>query len=231
LSKESAKQIIKDTKDKDKEDAAYAKHMSERHKQAGVERQKVQKAVDQYIGSSSKALFAGIDGGFSSMTNQMSSAWQGMWARNIGNAQTMVAMMIQSIVDQFLAMAARMAALQIFKFIFPTSWASLLGLASGGDVTTGGSLRFAASGANFRYGGLQNVIVGEQGAELMQVGRNGVRIISNNNLQKMNQMGQASRGGGSGVIVSIQRVDSRIQGTDIVQSYILTQQGRKGRKG
>jgi hypothetical protein len=50
-------------------------------------------------------------------------------------------------------------------------------------------------------------------------------------ISTINQMSQTSRGGGSGVIVSIQRVDSRIQGTDIVQSYILTQQGRKGRKG
>ena len=35
---------------------------------------------------------------------------------------------------------------------------------------------------------------GERGAELMQVGRNGVRVISNNNLQQMNQASQASRG-------------------------------------
>ena len=72
-------------------------------------------------------------------------------------------------------------------------------LGGGGDVVASGSkLQFAANGANFNYGSLQNVIVGERGAELMQVGRNGVRVISNNNLQKMNQMSQSSRGGGNG---------------------------------
>ena len=71
----------------------------------------------------------------------------------------------------------------------------LIGLEKGGDVVPGGgSLQFAASGGTYGFGGLQNVIVGERGAELMQVGRNGVRVISNNNLQQMNQASQASRG-------------------------------------
>jgi len=72
----------------------------------------------------------------------------------------------------------------------------LIALEKGGDVVPGGgSLQFAADGGTYGFGGLQNVIVGERGAELMQVGRNGVRVISNNNLQQMNQASQASRGG------------------------------------
>jgi hypothetical protein len=74
----------------------------------------------------------------------------------------------------------------------------LVALEKGGDVVPGGgSLQFAAAGGTYGFGGLQNVIVGERGAELMQVGRNGVRVISNNNLQQINQASQASRGGGA----------------------------------
>jgi hypothetical protein len=50
-------------------------------------------------------------------------------------------------------------------------------------------------GGNFNYGKLQNVIVGERGPELMQVGMNGVRVISNQNMGALNQLSQVSKGG------------------------------------
>ena len=119
--------------------------------------------------------------------------------QNIGQA---FMAMKDAVVQALIEIIAKMIAMKILQAAL-----GIFGLASGGDVTSdGGSLSgvgapsvgMAAGGGDFAYGDLQNVLVGEKGMELMQVGRNGVRIISNNNLQKMNQMSQSSRGSGNG---------------------------------
>jgi hypothetical protein len=91
---------------------------------------------------------------------------------------------------------------------------SFLGLSGGGDVVSGGGglklsgagtpsdVSFAASGGDFYpYGGDQSVIVGEKRAELMRVGRNGVRILpsvpDNHRISHFNQMGASAKGGAS----------------------------------
>jgi hypothetical protein len=102
-------------------------------------------------------------------------------------------------------------------------------MASGGEVTTGGPLRFAAAGGNFNYGKLQNIIVGEKGPELMQIGMNGVRVISNQNMQALNQMSQASRGGGGGYNQQPIVLETRIRGNDIVLVQAKSSMSRKGR--
>jgi hypothetical protein len=101
-------------------------------------------------------------------------------------------------------------------------------LGSGGDVTTGGRLQFAASGANFNYGGLQNVIVGERGAELMQVGKNGVRVFSNQQTQSFNQMGQQERYGGAMMAIRIEG-ELRGRGRDLVVTIDKEKNIRRGR--
>jgi hypothetical protein len=116
--------------------------------------------------------------------------------QNIGQAFTTMQKAVVAALGEIIAKMIAMKILQAALGIF--------GLAGGGDVTSDGgslsgvgtpSVSMAASGGDFAYGSAQNVLVGEKGMELMQVGRNGVRIISNNNLQKMNQMSQSSRGG------------------------------------
>jgi len=101
-----------------------------------------------------------------------------------------------------------------------TGITTLLGLASGGDVSFGGPLQFAANGGNYGYGRTQNVIVGERGPELMQVGTNGVRVVPNHMLG----------GSGGGMSTSVQIGDLKLAGTDLVASYTLTQQARRGRR-
>ncbi len=82
--------------------------------------------------------------------------------------------------------------------------AGLLGLERGGDVVPGGgSLQFAAMGGNYNYGKLQNVIVGERGPELMQVGTNGVRVMSNQQMGRMGGNYQGGTSGGGGMQVQV----------------------------
>lgn len=111
-----------------------------------------------------------------------------------------------------------------------------LALAGGGDVTTGGRLQFAASGVNIPYGSNWTGLVGDDNGrinrttELMQVGKNGVRIISNNNLRQLNQMGQSSRGGGNNIILRPQFITQTVAGYDGIYTGIkMAEQRRPGR--
>ena len=117
-------------------------------------------------------------------------------------------------------MIANMLTGNIFTALF-----AMLG--SGGDVVPGGgSLSFAAAGGDFKYGGNQNVIVGERGPELMQVGRNGVRIHSND---KLNEIGQAGRYSGASASQQPIVLETRIRGNDIVLVQAKANLSRNGR--
>ena len=228
-------------KERDQKDEEYAKHMSDRHKRAGKERRKLEDDVTRYIGTKEEALFGGIQNGFSGMASDLSSAWQNMWAKNIGNTKTLVAQLIQSIVDSFLAMAARMAAMAIFQLIFPTSWGSLLGM----GAYKGGEFSYAAGGGDASFGnGTKNVLVGDDNGkinrttELMQVGSRGVRIISNSNMQKMTQFSQASKSGSNSAMANaISNLNANVarlsahNGNSILVMTQLAKEARTGRVG
>jgi hypothetical protein len=98
----------------------------------------------------------------------------------------------------------------------------LIGLAKGGDVFTGNKLQFAASGGNFKYGNMQNVIVGERGPEMMQVGKNGVRVISNHEMKTVQS---------GGMDITTKQIETKIEGDKLVVVHQLAIQRRKGRTG
>ena len=108
-------------------------------------------------------------------------------------------------------------------------------LAGGGDVSYGSALKFAANGINVSYGkGVQNVMVGEQGTELMQVGENGVRVISHSNLQSA-QLGISSGGGSNSALLGEMRMMNlnfaRLQAASNTGVYMMTEQGGKTLRG
>jgi hypothetical protein len=123
-------------------------------------------------------LIEPLRSGFQSVTYSAMSGLNRMWEQSSGFAKTVIGQAFESIADDVLTKLA------------VKGGESLLSMIPGF-----GFLAHAANGINLGYGAMQNVMVGERGPELMQVGRNGVRVISNNNLQMMNQASQASRGG------------------------------------
>jgi hypothetical protein len=171
---------LNEVKKQEKADIKYAKNMSERHKKAGKERIR----INQDVGDAAFTLYDGMSSGFSNMAAQMSSAWQGMWARNIGNTQTLFAMLIQSIADAFFQLMARLAAMQIFSWLFPGfgGIGAVSSFFGGGGKASGG---YVAPG--------QTYTVGEHGIEglVMRPGGGGY-VINNNNYSKMNQISQSS---------------------------------------
>jgi hypothetical protein len=129
-----------------------------------------------------------LKAGFQSVAWSALQGFNQMWEQSSGFARTVIGQAMEQVADTVLQKLSEQAVTGLLGVIFP-------GLAGGGDVlTSGSSLQFAANGGAFRSGA--NVMVGERGPELMQVGRNGVRIISNNNLRNLNQASQASRYGG-----------------------------------
>jgi hypothetical protein len=158
-------------------------------------RSDAQKEIDKMVEGFSKTNIAldAFDQGVNGVTQSLTQAFGNLLngTRNIGQVFSDLG---KSLLDLATQIAAEAAAKAGTNFLL-----GLIGLKRGGDVITSGSaLQFAAAGGDFKFGGGQNVMVGEDGAELMQVGRNGVRIISNSNLQKMNQFSQGSKSGGAG---------------------------------
>ena len=117
------------------------------------------------------------------------------WVHSIGEVvtatttlKTAIVDMGKSILNEMLSIAEQAAAKKLVGGIF-----SLLGLAGGGYVS------YAAGGIDAGYSGsVRNVVVGERGPELMQVGRSGVRVFSNSETNRMmNDVSSSGRGGGA----------------------------------
>jgi hypothetical protein len=221
---------------KEKDDQKHADNASKRHKKAAEEREKLFGATAkgkwkkfnddlQKEFETTNILIDGTNSAISGLANGMSSAFSAMiqGTVNIGQGFAMMRVMVIQALTEIIAKMMAMFILQ-----------QLLGLFTGGasTIVSGAGMGFstAASGGDFSYNKPQDVLVGEKGIELMQVRRDGVRVISNNNIQKMNQMGQASNGS-KGMSISTVQLESRIEGETLVTLHQVTLQSRQGRIG
>jgi hypothetical protein len=138
-----------------------------------------------------------------------------MWEKSSGFASTVLGRAFESIADSLLEKVANELEGGAVKGLL-----GLIGLAGGGDFSYGSQLQFAANGINFRYGnGIQNIVVGEQGKELLQVGRNGGRVISNKNFQRASQGNTASGNSSDAMASALNALASRLQPASAFDVY------------
>ncbi len=183
-----------------------------------AENERLRKLHKQYkeLGLAADSVTKGIFNSFDGMAAEFSDAWQGMWARNIGNTKTLVAQLVQSIVSEFAALGAKLAAMQIFSWLFPSmggfsNVVSLFtGRASGGDVYPGHSY-----------------VVGENGPEVLRLGAYGGTVIPNYRLSQVPPNSYPTTGGDSKMV--FQTGEFKIKGNDLIASWVMTKQGKAKR--
>jgi hypothetical protein len=154
-----------------------------------------------------------LKSGFTNVANSAQDSMHNMFVNVVGGANSLFQQMLIGIGDALAGTLIDKAIGGIF---------GLIGLAKGGDVFTGNKLQFAASGGNFKYGNMQNVIVGERGPEMMQVGKNGVRVISNHEMKNVQS---------GGMDITTKQIETKIEGDKLVVVHQMAIQRRKGRTG
>ena len=156
-----------------------------------------------------------LKSGFQSVTQSALEGMNRMWEKSSGFASTVLGRAFESIADSLLEKVANELEGGAVEGLL-----GLIGLAGGGDFSYGSQLQFAANGINFRYGnGIQNIVVGEQGKELLQVGRNGGRVISNKNFQRASQGNTASGNSSDAMASALNALASRLQPASAFDVY------------
>ena len=185
-----------------------------------------QREAEQKEKLTQEYLIDPLKSGFQSVAYSALTGFNQMWEQSSGFARTVIGQALGSIADKLISNVEDELIGKSANFLL-----ALIGLAGGGDVSYGGGLKFAASGINLPYGnGIQNVVVGENGRELMQVGRNGVRVISNNNLR---QISQSSKGNGNvDMARAIQSLADKIIPASMneVNTLIIKQNNLRGKR-
>ena len=155
------------------------------------------------------AVSGAFDGLFSYMNigmREASNVWDAIWLGMEKSAINAIEAIIQKWVES-----------QIMNLLFPGL--GLVTSAMGGTpvVDSGSNYGYAASGADFRYGSGANVLVGDDHGrinsttELMQVGRDGVRIVPNSRMLAMKaSMGSIPSFSGGGFVGSGSSSNSNI---------------------